>query len=116
MLTHDVQINMQYKRFLQSDIPDIESLGLGTGGVLNPKTSKPVAVYKDDEGNVHTYSALCPHLKGVVCWNMLEKSWDCPVHGSRFSKDGICVTVPSKGNIPPIDKEGEVSQTQATEA
>lgn len=38
MLTHDVQINMQYKRFLQSDIPDIESLGLGTGGVLNPKT------------------------------------------------------------------------------
>lgn len=116
MLTHDVQINMQYKRFLQSDIPDIESLGLGTGGVLNPKTSKPVAVYKDDDGKVHTYSALCPHLQGVVCWNKLEKSWDCPVHGSRFSKDGICVMGPSKIGLSPVDSEGEISQTQATKA
>lgn len=35
MIQHDVQINMQYKRFLQSDIADIEDLAPGCGGVLN---------------------------------------------------------------------------------
>lgn len=35
MLSHDLQINTQYKRFLQSDIKDIEDLAPGCGGVLN---------------------------------------------------------------------------------
>ncbi|KAK4986756.1 hypothetical protein LTR66_007773 [Elasticomyces elasticus] len=99
MVSHDLQINAQYKRFLQSDIKDIEDLAPGTGGVLNPTLKMPIAVYKDEQGNVTKRSALCPHLKGVVCWNNLEKSWDCPVHGSRFSKEGICLIGPSKGNL-----------------
>lgn len=39
MIAHDVQINTQYKRFLQSDLDDIEDLGLDTGGVLNKVSS-----------------------------------------------------------------------------
>ncbi|KAF6229129.1 hypothetical protein HO133_007244 [Letharia lupina] len=115
MISHDVQINAQYKRFLQSDISDIEDLAPGTGGVLNTKTSKPVAVYKDGEGKVSTFSALCPHLKGVVCWNGTEESWDCPIHGSRFSKDGVQVMGPAKAGLSPVDKEGEVRQQQAVQ-
>lgn len=110
MLSHDIQINAQYKRFLQSDIEDIGQLPNGEGGVLNPTMSKPIAVYKDDGGKVHKFSAICPHLKGVVCWNRAEKSWDCPVHGSRFSKDGICVMGPSKGNLSPADESGKEMQ------
>ncbi|QGI65445.1 hypothetical protein CEK26_009395 [Fusarium fujikuroi] len=126
MIAHDVQINAQYKRFLQSDITDIEDLGRGMGGVLNKVTSfviivhaqtnvfqagsKPIAVYKDEEGNVKQYSALCPHMKGVVCWNTTEKSFDCPVHGSRFSREGICVIGPSKGNLDPVDEAGKADQ------
>ncbi|KAK2782371.1 hypothetical protein FQN52_006119 [Onygenales sp. PD_12] len=110
MITHDVQINAQYKRLLQSDIQDIEDLAAGTGGVLNPVTSLPIAVYKDEAGKVHRYSALCPHMKGVVCWNNAEKSWDCPVHGSRFSKDGICVNGPAKANLTPADEAGKAAQ------
>lgn len=101
MIAHDVQINLQYKRFLESDIQDIEDLVPGTGGVLNPKTKLPIAVYKDESGNVTKLSALCPHLKGVVCWNQAEKSFDCPIHGSRFSPQGVCVDGPSKTNLPP---------------
>ncbi|KAL6917373.1 hypothetical protein FSST1_008868 [Fusarium sambucinum] len=110
MISHDLQINAQYKRFLQSDIADIEDLGRGMGGVLNKVGSKPIAVYKDEEGNVKQYSALCPHMKGVVCWNTTEKSFDCPVHGSRFSREGICVMGPSKGNLDPVDKAGKADQ------
>ena len=116
MIAHDLQINSQYKRFLQSDIPDIESLAIGDGGILNPKTSKPLAVYKDDEGKVHQFSAICPHLQGVVCWNKTEKSWDCPIHGSRFSKDGVCIIGPAKGNLAPADEGGKATQQQATGA
>ena len=105
MLAHDIQINTQYKRFLQSDITDVEDLGLEQGGVLNTKTSKkPIAVYKDGEGKIHRMSALCPHMKGVLCWNKSEKSWDCPVHGSRFSKDGKQICGPANVDMHPEDQ------------
>jgi len=35
MFKHDVQINLQYKRYLETDIKDIEDLAPGRGGVLN---------------------------------------------------------------------------------
>lgn len=116
MLTHDVQINTQYKRFLQSDIADIEDLAPGTGGIVNTTAKKPVAVYKDDAGKVHRLSALCPHLQGVVCWNNTEKSWDCPIHGSRFNKDGVCVMGPAKAGLSPLEETSENAQKQALEA
>jgi glycine/D-amino acid oxidase-like deaminating enzyme/nitrite reductase/ring-hydroxylating ferredoxin subunit len=116
LISHDVQINAQYKRFLQSDIKDIEDLAPGDGGVLNPTGSKPLAVYKDDGGQVHKFSALCPHLKGVVCWNSAEKSWDCPVHGSRFSKDGVQLMGPAKAGLEPADASGQALQDEAIKA
>ena len=67
-------------------------------------------MYKDPEGKVSKYSALCPHMKGVLCWNDAEKSFDCPVHGSRFSKDGICINGPAKANLPPADEAGKKDQ------
>ncbi|KAF3064952.1 putative Rieske 2Fe-2S iron-sulfur protein YhfW [Daldinia childiae] len=99
MIQNDLQANMQYKRLLQSDIQDIEDLKPGCGGVLNPTASKPIAVYKDENGNITKMSALCPHMGGVVCWNSVEKSWDCPVHGSRFGEKGLSIQGPAKANL-----------------
>jgi Rieske Fe-S protein len=94
------EMDNQYKRFLQSDIADIEDLAKREGGVMNnSKTGKPTAIYKDDDGKTHSFSALCPHMKGVVCWALTEKSWDCPVHGSRFSQDGVYVIWASEGQF-----------------
>ncbi|KAK3640933.1 hypothetical protein LTR56_011583 [Elasticomyces elasticus] len=115
-LGHAAEINAQYKRFLQSDIHDIEDLPNGEGGVLNPTTKAPLAVYKDDEGGVHKFSAMCPHLKGVICWNRTEKSWDCPVHGSRFSKDGLLLIGPAKGNLQPADADAKGLQEQMVQS
>ncbi|KAI1468591.1 DAO-domain-containing protein [Daldinia caldariorum] len=99
MIQNDLQVNMQYKRLVQSDIQDIEDLKPGCGGVLNPTAAKPIAVYKDEIGNVTKMSALCPHMGGVVCWNSVEKSWDCPVHGSRFGENGLSIQGPAKANL-----------------
>jgi Rieske Fe-S protein len=53
------------------------------GGTVIEKEN--LAIFKDTSGKVHMYSAVCTHLGCIVVWNDLEKSFDCPCHGSRFS-------------------------------
>jgi glycine/D-amino acid oxidase-like deaminating enzyme len=38
---------------------------------------------------------VCTHLRGVLRWNDAEESWDCPLHGSRFSPDGEVLEGPA---------------------
>lgn len=61
---------------------------------------KKIAVYKDDEGNIKQCSAYCAHLGAVLSWNKLEKSWDCPAHGSRFDVDGNPLNPPTMSPLP----------------
>ncbi len=64
---------------------------------------KKVGVYRDDAGAFHQVSATCTHLGCVVAWNPLEKSWDCPCHGSRFDVDGTVLNGPA---TTPLSREG----------
>lgn len=47
------------------------------------------------DGADHEVSAVCPHLGGVLAWNPAERSWDCPLHGSRFGCDGPVLQGPA---------------------
>jgi glycine/D-amino acid oxidase-like deaminating enzyme len=38
---------------------------------------------------------VCTHLGGIVRWNEAERSWDCPLHGSRFDEDGSVLEGPA---------------------
>lgn len=38
----------------------------------------------------------CPHMGCALRWNREERSWDCPCHGSRFSKNGEVLNEPAK--------------------
>ena len=69
-----------------------ENLDEGQGVVLE---DKKIAVYKDHKGQLHTYSAVCTHLGCIITWNNLEKSFDCPCHGSRFSPAGNVINGPA---------------------
>ncbi|HEV7704292.1 MAG TPA: FAD-dependent oxidoreductase [Gemmatimonadaceae bacterium] len=83
-----------------------DELARGEGKVIRRKTH-PVAVYRDDGGALHEMTAVCPHLKCIVHWNTLEKSWDCPCHGSRFDAYGKVFTGPAVSSLEPVDAEGK---------
>lgn len=73
---------------------EIENLRPGEGDVFGGGWSH-VAAYRDPDGQIHKYSARCPHLGGVLRWNPAENSWDCPLHGSRFSPCGHVIAGPA---------------------
>ena len=47
--------------------------------------------------------AICTHLGGTLRWNDAERSWDCPLHGSRFSEDGAVIEGPAVRALAPLD-------------
>lgn len=38
---------------------------------------------------------VCTHLGGLLRWNDAEESWDCPLHGSRFTREGDVLEGPA---------------------
>lgn len=41
----------------------------------------------------------CPHMGCALHWNQQEHSWDCPCHGSRFTKDGKLLDNPATDDL-----------------
>lgn len=71
-----------------------KNLQRGAGRIVTSNGDK-VAAYRDEAGNLHQVSAVCPHLGCIVNWNAAEKSWDCPCHGSRFDTNGAILHGPA---------------------
>lgn len=41
----------------------------------------------------------CSHLGCALEWNSVERSWDCPCHGSRFEENGKLINDPAQKDI-----------------
>ncbi len=67
---------------------------------------RPVAVSTVD-GVTCRVSGVCTHLGGVLRWNDAERSWDCPLHASRFAPDGTVLEGPAVKPLPRMDSEAQ---------
>ncbi|MFE3098794.1 FAD-dependent oxidoreductase [Nocardia tengchongensis] len=70
-------------------------------GRVERRLGRPAATCTVD-GTTTTVSAICPHLAGILRWNPAEKSWDCPLHGSRFAADGTRLEGPATDHLTPL--------------
>jgi Rieske Fe-S protein len=100
-IKENVNVALEYAELITGgDVKTADEIPAGTGAVLRRGITK-VAVYKDEQGATHECSAICPHLGCVVHWNGLEKSWDCPCHGSRFTALGELMNGPANTGLAP---------------
>lgn len=63
------------------------------------RNGRNVAIYKDEFNKEHVVYNTCPHMKCSLMFNEIEKTWDCPCHGSRFDIDGNSIEGPSNYDI-----------------
>ena len=87
------------KSFIQdyvTDRPDtpLPELMPGSGTIVKIG-GESLATYRAPDGALITLSPVCTHMKCKVHWNNVEKSWDCPCHGSRFATDGSVIEGPA---------------------
>jgi glycine/D-amino acid oxidase-like deaminating enzyme/nitrite reductase/ring-hydroxylating ferredoxin subunit len=76
------------------DVRSVDALAPGQAGIVRRGAGK-VAAYREEDGTLHTVSAVCTHLGCQVKWNEAERSWDCPCHGSRFDPTGRVIQGPA---------------------
>ena len=71
----------------------------------------PIAAYRAEDGELRTFSAVCPHMKCVVRWNAAQGSFDCPCHGSRFDTKGEVLEGPALHCLSPMHVPKERQDT-----
>lgn len=90
---------------LLSDL--VRGVGNPFAAVFDPSRSvwKPQLVLNGVESVVNLLTPTkprCPHLGCALKWNEVERSWDCPCHGSRFGEGGELLDNPANGNLQNI--------------
>ncbi|MDV6032410.1 MAG: FAD-dependent oxidoreductase [Phycisphaera sp. RhM] len=89
------------ERLLPAKSVDVSALASGEGAVGNVD-GKHTAVCRDRDGCLRQLSPICTHMGGVLRWNEVEQTWDCPVHGGRFAADGARLYGPPEDDLDRI--------------
>jgi glycine/D-amino acid oxidase-like deaminating enzyme/nitrite reductase/ring-hydroxylating ferredoxin subunit len=98
-----VNVALQYGDWLTvGDVSSADEIAPGRRAVIRRGLTK-VAVFRDEQGVLHEFSAVCPHLGCIVDWNDAEKTWDCPCHGSRFGNLGRVISGPANRGLTRLE-------------
>jgi len=85
------------------DVDSPEKIAQGEGAIIRRGMTK-LAVYRDEQGTLHERSAVCQHLGCIVRWNSLEKTWNCPCHGSSYDRYGRVINGPANSDLGGVDQ------------
>lgn len=83
-------------------LPDIEEAELepGQGMTVRDGASKK-GLYREDD-TYYIMDNRCTHMGCSLNWNQSDRTWDCPCHGSRFSRKGKVIEGPA---VEDLDSE-----------
>ncbi|MEG0452396.1 MAG: FAD-dependent oxidoreductase [Coprobacillus sp.] len=76
-------------------------------GMVTKVNHKLMAVYKDNQGELHYLSPYCPHLKCIVEFHKKDQTWTCPCHQSVYDAYGKLIEGPSLKCLKEIDIENK---------
>ena len=100
--------NQVFKSFISNRIKvpeaDLEEIKNDNGGIIKIDGTN-VGIYKDTSGNIFAINPTCTHLGCLLTWNNLDKTWDCPCHGSRFNFKGENIYDPAFKNLEKFEVE-----------
>lgn len=98
-IKENLDVAAQFTSYLTpGEVASVDEIVPNTGAVVRDGLRK-VAVFRDEAGELHRYSAICPHLGCIVGWNKAESTWDCPCHGSRFDARGRVLNGPAAQDL-----------------
>lgn len=72
---------------------------LADGQGIVHRTDRGITATSRVDGVVRSVSGVCTRLGGALVWNDVERSWDCPVCGSRFAPDGAVLEGGARGGL-----------------
>ena len=76
----------------------LSSIKKDNGGIIKIDGTS-VGIYKDKDGKIFAVNPTCTHLGCLLTWNNIDKTWDCPCHGSRFDFTGKNIYDPAFKNL-----------------
>ena len=59
----------------------------------------PYGLYRSLDDEIYIVDLICPHMGCTLHFNNIEKTWDCPCHGSRFNIDGTIIKAPAVSSL-----------------
>jgi glycine/D-amino acid oxidase-like deaminating enzyme/nitrite reductase/ring-hydroxylating ferredoxin subunit len=96
----------------KGEVEDESEILPGTGAIV-VRDGQKVACYREPSGDLRECAAQCTHMGAIVQWNDLEKTWDCPWHGSRFTAGGQVVNGPANKPLDPPAIEEQHDEPEA---
>lgn len=101
----NLSVALQYTDYATgADVDSVHDIRPGEGAVMRHGAGL-AAVRRDEAGGEQMLSAKCRHLGCIVHWNSLEKSWDCPCHGSRYDTEGANLDAPAHHPLERVEVE-----------
>jgi glycine/D-amino acid oxidase-like deaminating enzyme/nitrite reductase/ring-hydroxylating ferredoxin subunit len=81
-------------RLLRRRVQELEEIPDNEGGIVELE-GEQAAVIRNGREIATALSAACTHLGCIVGWNTVDRTWDCPCHGSRFDTNGEVISGPA---------------------
>lgn len=97
----DSSKSLVFNKFKDSEIA-IDNITINSGGIIDVNNTK-VGIYKNSNGNIYAVKPICTHLGCLLSWNDLDKTWDCPCHGSKFDYKGKNIYGPAIKDLEVYD-------------